>query len=141
MASSFGVTTAEFQCLRSVMFLVVGVLCCCYRGESVWISNHKIYLIFLRTILGTANFMLSIWVLTMVPLSIVIILTNLAPFWTSVLGYYINKEPIIKYEYLAMAICFTCVVAITLSKDTSVVNLFQSTMVVGMIFTVIRSWT
>ena len=104
------------------MILLIGVLYLCYRRESIWVSNRNIALIFLRTILGTSNFMLTIWVLTMVPLSIVIILTNLAPFWASILGYLINKEPIINYEYFAMAICFACVVAITLSKDTSVVN-------------------
>ena len=122
------------------MLLLVGVLTIKFRGESVWIPTDKMKLIFYRTILGTANFMLSIWVLTMVPLSIVIILTNLAPFWTSILGYMINSEPIIKIEYLAMAICFSCVVAITLSKDSSVGS-FESTMIIGMLFTIIRSWT
>ena len=83
------------------------------------LDSNKIWLIFIRTVVGTANFCLSIYVLTMVPLSIVIILTNLAPFWASVLGYWINKEPIIKVEYAAMAICFSCVVGITLSKSSA----------------------
>ena len=75
----------------------------------------------------------------MVPLSIVIILTNLAPFWSSILGYFINKEPIIRIEYIAMAICFSCVVGITLSKD-SVSSNFANTMVVGIALTIIASW-
>ena len=52
----------------------------------------------------------------MVPMYIAVILFNLAPFWTSLLAHWINDEPIVKLEYLAMAICFACIVGMTISK-------------------------
>ena len=71
----------------------------------------------LRTFLGSMNFMLAIWVLTMVPLYLAIILNNLAPFWTSLLANWIRGEPIYLLEYGAMIICFLCVIGITLIRD------------------------
>jgi drug/metabolite transporter (DMT)-like permease len=52
----------------------------------------------------------------LIPLSLHIILWQTSPFWTVVLAYFINKEPIQKIEYLAMSLCFAGVVAIALSK-------------------------
>jgi drug/metabolite transporter (DMT)-like permease len=48
------------------------------------------------------------------PLGLTYVLFNMAPFWASLLGYWINHEPIIKQEYLAMFICFVCVIGMAL---------------------------
>ena len=52
----------------------------------------------------------------LLPLSIAVILMNLAPFWCSLLGNYFNAEPIYKIEFMAMALCFVCIIGFTLSK-------------------------
>jgi len=71
----------------------------------------------MRSILGVTDFLLYNVALQMIPLALAVILFNLSPFWTSLLGYLINNEPIFMHEYLAMAACLLCVVAITLASD------------------------
>jgi drug/metabolite transporter (DMT)-like permease len=44
------------------------------------------------------------------------IIFQTGPFWTSILGYLVNKEPILRFEYVAMTICFCGVLAISTSK-------------------------
>jgi drug/metabolite transporter (DMT)-like permease len=44
------------------------------------------------------------------------IVLNLNPFWTGLLGLCINKEQIRLVDILAMIFCFTGVVSIALSK-------------------------
>ena len=68
----------------------------------------------LRSFFGVGNFALYIWSLNMIPLALATILFNLAPFWTSLLAYFVNGEAIFPVEYAAMAICFSLVVCMTL---------------------------
>ena len=70
-----------------------------------------------RSLFGVGNFVLYIWVMKMIPLALATILFNLAPFWTSLLGYFINGENIYVFEYIAMGICLILVVCLTLVKD------------------------
>ena len=44
------------------------------------------------------------------------VVINLAPFWTAVLAYFINKEAITIFEIVSMLVCFMCVVGLTLSS-------------------------
>jgi drug/metabolite transporter (DMT)-like permease len=56
---------------------------------------------------------------TMLPISFLMILIQTSPLWTSILGYFVNGERILKLEYVAMAISFFGVSAIALSKRNS----------------------
>lgn len=47
----------------------------------------------------------------------VIFQTN--PFWAAILGYFVNKEPIMCIEYIAMVVCLAGVVFIAMSKEQS----------------------
>ena len=50
-------------------------------------------------------------------MTIHIILFQTNTFWISILGYFINKEPMLPVEIVGMVICFMAVVAITLSSN------------------------
>jgi len=80
----------------------------------------------------------------MVPMYISVILFNLAPFWTSLLAFWINGEPIVKLEYVAMAICFLCIIGMTISKmyanDAEESVYSPSTFAFGVCMCVLKSW-
>ena len=61
-------------------------------------------------------FSLWTWTATMMPLALLVIVINLSPFWTSLIAYWVHREPISKLEYMAMFICFFGVVGLTLGK-------------------------
>jgi drug/metabolite transporter (DMT)-like permease len=52
----------------------------------------------------------------MIPLALATIIFNLAPFWTSILGYFVLGDPIYKIEFVAMAICLALVIYMTVMK-------------------------
>jgi drug/metabolite transporter (DMT)-like permease len=114
-----GVPVIDYGLVRAVlMFIFIQPFRIC-AGERPCNQEfkHKFWLVVLRTIVGTSNFLLSIIVLTMVPLYLAVILNRLAPFWTSLLANWIRNEPIFLIEYFAMAFCFICVIGIALTKD------------------------
>lgn len=57
---------------------------------------------------------------SLLPLSLHMIIYQTSPFWTSILAFWLNGERIQMFEYFAMALCFLGVVAIALSKQSSV---------------------
>ena len=73
-------------------------------------------LLLLRICLAISNFMLYNLALTMIPLALATIIFNLAPFWTSILGYFVLGDPIYKIEFVAMAICLALVIYMTVMK-------------------------
>ena len=70
----------------------------------------------MRSAFGIANGTLSVYCSTLVPLTTAVVIFNTAPFLVSLMGYYFNGEAIYKVEYIAMIICFACVLGITFSK-------------------------
>jgi drug/metabolite transporter (DMT)-like permease len=46
----------------------------------------------------------------MLPIALVMIIYNTAPFWTSLLGLWINGETISNLEYAAIGVCFMLVI-------------------------------
>lgn len=70
-----------------------------------------------RAVIGQGSFAFFMVSLSMNPLIIQMVIFQTSPFWAAILGYFINKEPIMRIEYIAMAICFAGVILIALSKD------------------------
>jgi len=63
-------------------------------------------ILIVRSIFGVTCFVCVTWALTMIPLSLNTILFNLAPFWVSILGYFINGEKVATIEYICMVVSF-----------------------------------
>lgn len=68
----------------------------------------------MRALLGWLITFLINAVLTMIPFTLLVILFQTSPFWTSIMGYSINGEPLYMVEIIGMILCFVAVVAITL---------------------------
>ena len=56
--------------------------------------------------------------LSLIPLSLLVIIFQTSPFWISILGYFVNYEPIVGIEVIGMVVCFIGVVVITLSQNS-----------------------
>ena len=74
---------------------------------------------FFRANTAVGSFLLYTYSLTILPLGMVVIFLNLAPFWTTLLAHFINGEKVSYIEISAMVICFTCILGMTLQKDNS----------------------
>jgi len=53
----------------------------------------------------------------LLPIHIVVIVYNTAPFWSSIIGYFVNNELINKYQALGILGCFIGLLILILSKD------------------------
>ena len=76
----------------------------------------------------------------MIPLAYATILFNLAPFWTSILAYFINGEQIYKLEFVAMTVTLGCIIAMTLTGSKSEDEAPGQNMMLGTILLVICSF-
>ena len=75
-----------------------------------------------RVMLGRAFFGMSVGVLInasleLVPFSLLVILFQTNPFWTSILSFLINGEQIYLIEALGMVVCFFAVIAICVTSQ------------------------
>lgn len=52
----------------------------------------------------------------MIPFTLLVILFQTSPFWTSIMAYKYNGEPLYKVEVIGMILCFIAVVLITLDE-------------------------
>ena len=82
---------------------------------TIW--QRKVILV--RAFLGYVVTLLVNLCLTMIPFSLLVIIFQTAPFWTTILSYYINGEKIFKIEILGMVLCFVAVIFITMNEDDS----------------------
>ena len=71
----------------------------------------------MRAVFGYFNVLLLNACLTLIPFSLLVILFQTSPFWTSILSYYYNGEPIYRVEILGMILCFVAVIIITMGED------------------------
>lgn len=52
----------------------------------------------------------------MAPISLIMIIRQTNPFWTSLVAYKLLAEPILRFEVVGMLICFTAVIVIGLQE-------------------------
>lgn len=74
-------------------------------------------MIFIRASVGFFVTLLINLSLTMIPFALLVVIFQTSPFWTSILSYYINKEPIYPIELAGMLVCFLAVLTITFNED------------------------
>jgi drug/metabolite transporter (DMT)-like permease len=113
-----GVSVIEFTLFRNLNNLAGACLLSCIYGINPCRDFPKEYryTMFARASLGQACFACFTFCLALLPLSLQMILFQTSPFWAGILGFFINSEPIMRFEYIAMVICFCGVLAITFSK-------------------------
>ena len=81
-------------------------------------SEHTRKLLCLRAALGFgATFMINA-ALSFVPFSLLVIIYQTSQFWTSILSYKFNSEPLYMVEIFGMILCFIAVCIVTMyEKD------------------------
>ena len=82
------------------------------KGRGWWIA--------FRVFWGTLMFSMTFYVITRIPIYLMQMITRISPLWVSILGYFINGEVPLNSEYIAMAICFSLVVMISLNSSDGV---------------------
>jgi len=70
-----------------------------------------------RMTAGQLIFILPAICVQLIPLFLIMILRQTAPFWAALLSYFINKEPLYRSDFLAMAVCFAGVLAIAITSE------------------------
>ena len=70
----------------------------------------------LRAFLGFTVTLVTNACLTLIPFSLLVIIFQTSPFWTSLLSYKFNNEPLYAVEVLGMTLCFIGVCFITMSE-------------------------
>lgn len=74
------------------------------------------------------------------PLAISTIIINTTPFWVAILGYYLNKEALTRFELGCMAGCFTGVVVLATAKKSEKVDGTTGNHYVGFFAALVCSW-
>ena len=93
------------------MTLVSVILVTCL-GINVWhlpeskSKNEWIKLLVIRSIAGHACFITFQYSFLFAPVSVLIIIFQTNPFYTSILAYFVNGEVLLRYELFGMMLCF-----------------------------------
>jgi drug/metabolite transporter (DMT)-like permease len=94
------VSPMEFLLYRSSVCLA-GIILPLYLGKRNPFSSEchqdKLPYLWFRSILGQSAYAIITFSLTIIPLSLNMIIFQTGPFWTSILGYLVNKEPILRF--------------------------------------------
>ena len=73
-------------------------------------------------ITGQVNFFLLNLAVSMAPLSLVMVIWQMNPFWISIIAFFLLAEPIIMIELVGMVFCFGAVVLIALRTKNGVTD-------------------
>lgn len=86
-----------------------------YEAFTLDIESHKLLMV--RACLAYCVTLLLNFSLTMVSFSLIVLVTQTAPFWTAYIGFKLNKEPGYKLELAGMLLCFIAIYFIMRSED------------------------
>jgi len=138
-----GVSTLDFSIARALILFCTMSIINIYKKQKPWqmLPLNRVPTVLLRSSIGFINFIMYMLAVKLIPLSLAVILMNLSPFWCSLLGNYFNKEPIYRVEFLAMAVCFLCVIGVTLTKPQREEDSTNHNILNGVILTIAVSVT
>lgn len=114
LAVQHKVTLLEYTVLRNFAIILISTVIHTRRDIDPLISvpQNQRYPILWRAIFGTSVSLLINASLELIPFSLLVILFQTNPFWTTILGYFINKEHIFAVELIGIIICFAAVIVI-----------------------------
>ena len=102
------------------------------------------FLLFVRSVAGLIGFTTLVIGVFYIPISIAAIIFGMTPFWTAILGYYINNTDVQKIDIMCMIGCFVGVILLTMCKNDEAgkdVLYDQQKYAIGVVCIVITSWT
>ena len=119
LISSEGFHVIDFLFFRNCLAITVSWILCACNGMNPLKSfpwDHKYKLLF-RCITGQLNFGLINVAISMAPISLAMLCWTTSPFWVSIIGYFLNGEPVLLLEILSMLVCFACVIVIMMQPS------------------------
>ena len=112
-------TLLEYTIVRSFTMILLSLFFLLSHGDDPMqaLPSDTRFSVYARAWFGLFVSVLINQALELAPYSILFILAQTAPFWTSILSYFLNGEPIFPIELLGMSICFVSVVFIARAYD------------------------
>jgi len=141
-AEEYGVSVAEFTIFNAGVRLLLMPFVHFFTKTNPWTypAGNKT-MILARGATGLATMFAVFWSVKLIPISISMIILNLNPFWTGILGLLVNGEPFGKADLIAMLVCFMGIVGIALTgapsgSENDVFNYY----LVGVLLALFASW-
>ena len=133
--------------IRTLTLCVVSGLLARYNGYSFTIEKSQRGILAFRSVMGTVGYTLFTFGISLVPLVVLQIIFNMAPFWTYFMGWAFLGETMTCFEVFALVVSFSGVILIaTAKKDheaekVGVTGLSgQTAQIVGSVMLFIVSW-
>ena len=119
--SERGVSLLEYTLFRNLT--IMGICCILLYlqdrnplTEGQAMSEEVKKKLLFRAFLGFTVTLLTNACLSLIPFSLLVIIFQTSPFWTSLLSYKFNNEPLYAVEIVGMILCFVVVCFITMSE-------------------------
>lgn len=108
------VTLLEYVVIRNLVVVLFSIALLTTMHIDPWITlpSDKRAIVVARGMTGVVTVLLINWSLELIPFSLMVILFQTTPFWTSVLSFFVNKEPIFPVDLVGMILCFVAVLII-----------------------------
>lgn len=102
--------------IRTCLMALVSFIILKTTNKEIYIPKHNRTFFFWRCIFGCASLNVIVVCLKLLPMSMVLVLFNTAPFWTALISFCMMKEKMTKIEMVVMFFSFVGVCMIILSK-------------------------
>jgi len=138
-----GVSCFDFAVLRAAAGLIcISMVNLYQRSNPLKEIPRRHYLkMGMRSFLGTWNFIVFNWVVTLIPLTLQMVVFQTQPFWVSIIAVIFLKESIMRFEYAGMLISFAGVILIAFCKGAGGDSDNEtSKMLVGIAVTFCMAW-
>lgn len=113
------VTLLEYTLLRNFAMALLAIILLYVRevdfGNSL--PKDKRHIMLARAVCGVGVALLINASLELIPFSLLVILFQTNPFWTSILSHFVNGEAIRPFEVIGMIVCFIAVIVIARHDD------------------------
>ena len=125
-----GIYPFDICLVRTILMLIFCTVLMFASRESFYIEKNNRCALFLRCVLDLICYIGCVFGLPLVPLIVMSTIFQTAPFWASILGYFVIGETISCFEIIAMFASFGGIICICISsrqhaddgKDTAVAS-------------------
>ena len=119
IATNTGINPIDLCFTRTFFNLLIACGTVTYNKKHIIkdVPKEVRFLIFCRSVMGLIGFTCLLISCIYLPIFVVAIIFNLAPFLTAILGWFINNEPVTKFIQACMIGCFSGVIILTIAKN------------------------
>ena len=118
IGTNSGIHIMDLCFLRTFVNFLTAIFTVTYHNKKPFIDvpkEHR-FLVFVRSIVGLLGFNTFVYACKVLPIFVISIIFNTAPFWASFLSYFFLNEKVTKSELIGICGCFTGIVILALHK-------------------------